>query len=173
VSASSDILISLAPAYTKAILEGRKTVELRHRRIRIVSGTRVWLYSKVPIAKIEGIARVQLIREAAPMGLWSEYSDAAGISRVEFDEYFRGCTIGCAIVLARVHRIEPTLDLVTMRSKVKGFHPPQFIKKLRDNEVKILLHASRPASMKKPKVNLKTPDRKFASRSPQKSPQWQ
>ena len=142
-----DILISLAPAYTKAILEGTKTVELRRRRIHVGNGTRVWLYSKVPTAKVEGTARVQRIYDADPQGLWSKYSDAVGISRAEFDEYFRGCSQGCAIVLGGARAVVPALDLQTMRSRVSGFHPPQFFKRLDAEEVEVLLQTpqARPA----------------------------
>lgn len=137
-----DILISLAPAYTKAILEGRKTVELRRRRIHVGNGTRVWLYSKAPTARVEGTARVQRIYEADPKGLWSRYSDVVGISRAEFDEYFRGCDQGCAIVLSGARAVVPALDLQTMRNRVVGFHPPQFFKRLDAEEVKVLLQTS-------------------------------
>ena len=94
-----DILISLAPGYTRAILEGRKTVELRRRRINVNNGTRIWLYSKVPTGRVEGTARVQRMREADPKGISSKYSELVGISRAEFDEYFTGCSKGCAIIL--------------------------------------------------------------------------
>jgi predicted transcriptional regulator len=137
-----DILISLAPAYTRAILEGRKTVELRRRRIHVGNGTRVWLYSKAPTARIEGTACVQRIYEAHPKGLWSKYSDAVGISKAEFDSYFQGCIKGCAIVLGGARAILPALDLATMRNKVVGFHPPQFFKRLDAKEVNALLQTS-------------------------------
>lgn len=143
-----DILISLAPGYTRAILEGRKTVELRRRRMRVKTGTRVWLYSKAPTARVEGTACVQLVYEADPKRLWSKYSEVVGISRTEFDEYFRGCVKGCAIVLGRACAIVPALDLATMRNKVTGFHPPQFFKRLDPRDVKALLQTSQPASGK-------------------------
>ena len=134
-----DILISLAPAYTKAILEGTKTVELRRRRVRAEAGTRVWLYSKVPTARVEGTARIQRIHEGDIKGLWSEFSDGVGISRADFDEYFKGCNKGYAIVLDRARAVLPAPDLKTMRQKLGGFHPPQFFKRLEPEEVKVLL----------------------------------
>lgn len=144
-----EILISLAPAYTKAILEGKKTVELRRRRLNVSSGTRVWLYSKAPTARVEGTARIQRIHEAEPKGLWSRYSDVVGISRAEFDEYFRGCSQGCAIVLGGAQPLVPALDLQTMRKRVVGFHPPQFFKRLDGEELKILLQTSHARSAEK------------------------
>ncbi len=137
----SDILISLAPAYTQAILNGRKTVELRRRRLCVRNGTRIWIYSKTPAARIEATAYVQEIHEADPEGLWSEFGDATGISRTEFDHYFSGCSRGCAVVLDSVSALVPSLDLPTMRSEVAGFHPPQFFKRLSAAEVEAMLKA--------------------------------
>jgi predicted transcriptional regulator len=137
-----DILISLAPSYTRAILEGKKTVELRRRRIHVVNGTRVWLYSKVPAARIEGTALVRCVVEGDPKGLWSKYSESVGISKADFDRYFLGCANGCAIILCSAHAIDPGLDLSTLRSKVPGFHPPQFFKRLDAEEMSVLLQTS-------------------------------
>lgn len=134
-----DILISLAPAYTRAILNGTKTVELRRRRIRAEVGTRVWLYSKVPTARVEGTARIQRIHERDVKRLWSEFSDGVGISKVDFDEYFKGCIKGYAIVLTRARAVLPAPDLKTIKQDLAGFHPPQFFKRLQAGEVEILL----------------------------------
>lgn len=134
-----DILISLAPAYTRAILDGTKTVELRRRRVRAEVGTRVWLYSKVPTARVEGTARIQRIHERDIKKLWSEFSEGVGISKADFDEYFKGCNKGYAIVLTRVRAVLPAPDLKTMKQDLAGFHPPQFFKRLQADEVKILL----------------------------------
>jgi predicted transcriptional regulator len=144
VSDCLDILISLAPAYTRAILDGTKTVELRRRRVRAGVGTRVWLYSKVPTARVEGTARIHCIHERDIKRLWSEFSDGVGISKADFDEYFRGCNKGYAIVLTRARAVHLAPDLKTMRQDLAGFHPPQFFKRLQAKEVKILLRRCQP-----------------------------
>lgn len=136
-----DILISLFPAYTKAILDGRKTVELRRRRIRADKGTRVWFYSKSPTARVEGSARIRNIDEATPKNLWSKYAGRVGISKNEFDDYFRGCDVGYAIVLDKIEAASPGVDLALMRDRIAGFHPPQFFKRLHAREVRVLLQA--------------------------------
>ena len=138
-----DILISLAPVYTQAILDGRKTVELRRRRLRVGNGTRVWIYSKTPAARIEATAYVQEIHEGDPDKLWSEFGDATSISRAEFDHYFAGCSRGWAVVLDRVSALIPALALSTMKSEVAGFHPPQFFKRLGPEEIKALVQTRR------------------------------
>lgn len=133
-----DILISLRPAYTQAILEGRKTVELRRRKVHAAVGTRVWLYSKTPTARIEGIARIKLVHEGGLADIWSAYSNKVGVSKGEFEDYFKGCRKGCAIVLVEARPIFPAVDLKTVRSRLGGFHPPQFFKRLNSREVAAL-----------------------------------
>jgi predicted transcriptional regulator len=133
-----DILISLAPAYTRAILDGRKTVELRRRRLCVGKGTRIWIYSKIPAARIEATAYVQQIYENNPDGLWSQFGHTTGISRAEFDRYFMGCSRGCAVVLDNPTALVPALGLSTMKKKIAGFHPPQFFKRLRSEELRAL-----------------------------------
>jgi predicted transcriptional regulator len=142
VSDCPDILISLRPVYTRAILDGRKTVELRRRAVRAEIGARVWLYSKAPKARLEGSARIERIEEKAVRGLWLRYSRNVGISRAEFDAYFEGCNTGCAIVLTRVQAVHPAVDLDTIRKQIGNFHPPQFFKRLKAKEVEILLRSS-------------------------------
>jgi len=138
VSECPDILISLRPAYTKAILEGKKTVELRRRRVHAAVGTRVWLYSKTPTARIEGVARIKHVHEGGLPGIWSEYSSQVGVSKGEFEDYFKGCRKGCAIVLVEARAILPGVDLDTVRSRFGGFHPPQFFKRLNTREIAAL-----------------------------------
>ena len=133
-----DILISLHPAYTKAILEGKKTVELRRRRVHAAAGTRVWLYSKTPTARIEGIARIKHVHEGGLPDIWSKYSGQVGVSKGEFEDYFKGCRKGCAIILIEARAIFPAVDLKTVRSRLGGFHPPQFFKRLSSREVAAL-----------------------------------
>jgi len=120
-------------------LDGRKTVELRRRRLRVENGTRIWIYSKNPTARIEATARVQQIHEGDLEEIWSAFGKAAGISKGEFDRYFTGCSTGCAVVLDSVCALLPALDLSTMRSEVAGFHPPQFFKRLRTEELGSLM----------------------------------
>ena len=145
-----DILISLAPAYTKAILEGTKTVELRRRRVHAKVGTRIWLYSKVPTARVEGSARIERLQEGDVKGLWAEFSNDVGVSKTEFEAYFRGCNKGYAIVLTAACAVIPAPDLKAMRENLAGFHPPQFFKRLEPEEVQALLKGCKVQAVERP-----------------------
>ena len=136
--ACNDILISVAPTHTRALLSGRKTVELRRRRIHVKGGTRIWIYSKVPVGSIEATAVVERTCQADPESLWSEFHRAVGITRTAFDEYFEGCVRGCAVVLRDVSPVYPAMQLAQLRTEFDGFHPPQFFKRLRWDHIKEL-----------------------------------
>ncbi len=72
------------------------------------------------------------------MDIWSEYSNQAGVSKGEFENYFKGCRRGCAIVLVGARAISPGVDLKTVRRRLGGFHPPQFFKRLNSREAAAL-----------------------------------
>jgi predicted transcriptional regulator len=139
MSDCSDILISVAPCYTRAILSGRKTVELRRRRMHVNRGTRVWIYSKVPVGSVEATALVERVCQGDPESLWAEFHQAVGISRIAFDEYFAGCARGCAVVLREVSPVDPVVELEHLKARFDGFHPPQFFKRLRCEQTKVLV----------------------------------
>jgi predicted transcriptional regulator len=139
VSDCSDILISLSPIHTGAILSGKKTVELRRRRLNIRTGTRVWIYSKVPVGSVEATAVVDRVCHADLDSLWREFHQAIAISRNAFDKYFAGCAQGCAVVLREVSPVTPAMELAHLRAEFDGFHPPQFFKRLRWDEMNALL----------------------------------
>ena len=139
MSDCSDILISLAPTYTQAILSGRKTVELRRRRMHVKTGSRVWIYSKVPVGSVEATAVVEKVCQADPDSLWSEFHQGVGISRAAFDAYFTGCARGCAVVLREISAVDPAVELAHLRLEFEGFHPPQFFKRLRLDQTEVLI----------------------------------
>lgn len=135
MSDCNDILISLAPIYARAILNGNKTVELRRRRIHVREGTRIWIYSKLPVGSIEATAIVERICLADPESIWSEFHQTVGITKAAFNEYFDGCSRGCAVVLRDVSPVNPTMELAQLRTAISGFHPPQFFKRLRRDHI--------------------------------------
>lgn len=126
----ADILISVDERHAANMLGGQKTVELRRRVIRVASGSRVWIYSKVPRGYVEALGIVDEVVADAPCRIWRDYGDQTAISRHEFETYFNGLDIGYAIVFKRVHRLKRILSLEDIRKQVSSFQPPQFFKRL-------------------------------------------
>lgn len=137
----ADILISLAQPYVGHVLSGRKTVELRRRAVNVPPGTRVWIYAKAPEASVAAVGIVQKVVTAAPKELWKEFGANSAITLAEFQNYFVGVSVGCAIVFESVHILEPVVAISEIRRSARRFKPPQFFKRLSDSspELSVLL----------------------------------
>jgi predicted transcriptional regulator len=130
VSSSHSILISVHSKHVTDMLSGRKTVELRRRALRVLPGTRVWIYCTHPTAQVEVVATIEDVVTAPPSEIWELHGPSTGLLRDEFDSYFERVQIACALVLSSVRRLKTPIGLDSLRKVAKRFHPPQFFKKL-------------------------------------------
>lgn len=135
----SHIVISVKPKYAAQMLSGHKTVELRRRTVHVEPGSRVWIYTTVPEARIAAMATIVRVCTDHPERIWHRYKDSVGISSEEFDRYFCGSERACAIVLSDVQAVVPAVHLTELRKRAKRFHPPQFFKRLREGSVELNL----------------------------------
>jgi|ERR1700722_2426037 len=130
MSQAENILISVEYHYVLKMLEGVKTAEVRRRQLRILSGTRVWVYSKLPRGYVELVATVDEVVSATPWRLWQLYQKRIAITSSDFKAYFQGVDIGCAVLLRDITPLQPAVELNILRRTSKNFHPPQFFKRL-------------------------------------------
>lgn len=129
--ASDDILISLATHHADNILAGAETVEVRRRAPRVSAGTRVWIYSKKPRARIDMVAVVSEIHVGPAEELWSRFGRESAISGEHFFTYLDGASRPCVIRLSSARPLREPLTLAQMRSHVRGGgQPPQFFTRL-------------------------------------------
>lgn len=142
-----NILISVEHQYVLKMLNGLKTAEVRRRQLRILPGTRVWVYSKLPRGHVELVATADEVVAASPRKLWELYETRIAISPTEFKTYLQGVEVGCAILLRDITPLQPALRLDTLRRISRDFHPPQFFKRLVPHgpEMKRLVSAYAPA----------------------------
>ena len=68
------ILLSIKPKFADMILDGTKRVEYR-KALASVANDRIFLYATAPIKKV--------------VAVWACYLDCSGITKEEFDEYFK------------------------------------------------------------------------------------
>jgi predicted transcriptional regulator len=125
-----NILMSVEERHTLNMLSGNKSVELRRKPLNISTGTRIWIYSKLPRGQVQALAIVDQVVADSPAHIWSLFGKRSAISKSEFDTYFKGATVGYAIEIQEVQPLAPILDLSSIRKKIANFHPPQFFKKL-------------------------------------------
>jgi predicted transcriptional regulator len=134
-----DILISLHPRHSDNVLQGKKTVEIRRRPIRILPGTRVWIYTTRPRARVEAVATVETVWEGSSDELWTRFGNKVAISRIELESYLEGVSQACALVFKKVQPLETSMTINEIRDHVSEFHPPQFFKKLFPHSEELVL----------------------------------
>ncbi|MBT4512283.1 MAG: ASCH domain-containing protein [Chloroflexi bacterium] len=120
------LFLSIRPRYANKILEGIKTVELRrvHPK-RIGKGDIVLIYAPSPVKSLVGAFEVDRVVEKPVEELWHIANGKNGITRNEFDAYFKGVTIGVGIFFNKVWRLPKPIQLQELREIIRDFHPPQ------------------------------------------------
>lgn len=85
----SAALFSIRPQFVQAILRGEKKFEFR-TKICKRKLTTMFIYATKPIGMIVGEVNIETVISEDPEELWKLTRDGAGISKSEFDQYFRG-----------------------------------------------------------------------------------
>ncbi len=138
-----DIVISVQRKFVERILAGKKAAELRRRAPRIQPGCRVWIYTKAPEAMISVCVTVDRVVKGTPREIWQRHQATLGVSFDEFEAYFADTDSACAIFFKQVEDVSPGVALSEIRSRSKGFHPPQFFKRLEEGSPELKLFRSR------------------------------
>jgi predicted transcriptional regulator len=138
-----DIVISVQRKFVERILAGKKAAELRRRAPRIQPGCRVWIYTKAPEAMISVCVTVDRVVKGTPREIWQRHQATLGVSFDEFEAYFADTDSACAIFFKQVEDVSPGVALSEIRSRSKGFRPPQFFKRLEEGSPELKLFRSR------------------------------
>ena len=125
-----DAIISIKPGHAENMLSGKKTVELRTRRIRLPVGSRLWFYSTLPVGNITLSAEIDFVETLTPRDMWKEHGQSICISRQAFDTYTKERGFVAAIGLRKITPMDRDMCLETMRQHERNFQPPQFISRL-------------------------------------------
>ena len=134
-----EILISVRPEFAEKLLGGEKSVELRRRPVRVPPGTRVWIYSTLPVGRLDAVAEVEAVHERSPSEIWDQYGHVSGVTQAALESYFSGVDQGCVVVFKRVQPIQRPLSLGLMRKRLGNFYPPQFFKRLEQDSPELNL----------------------------------
>lgn len=126
----NDAIISIKPRHVENILSGAKTVELRTRTINLPTGSRLWVYSTLPVGKVKLSTEIDFIDMLPPNKMWKRHGESICISKKEFDEYTEGRELVSAIGLRNVNPLDRDICLETLRGYEENFQPPQFFLKL-------------------------------------------
>lgn len=91
-------LLAIHPEHANAILEGRKTVEFRKRRLD-PDIRHVLLYATSPTKGVVGYFRVASLDQGSPTSIWKRHGDQGAICRRRFRSYYSGAKTAVAIVV--------------------------------------------------------------------------
>lgn len=120
-----DIVFSIKPEFSRKIVAGEKTVELRRRfPLSIPAGTTALIYETSPTRALTGIAEIGQVYRQSPKDIWTSFADQACIARKDFDSYFDGVEAGFVIEMKHARALRRPLDLSELRDRFK-FEPPQ------------------------------------------------
>ena len=130
---SRDAIISIRPHYVDAIFSGAKTVELRRRIPTLNVGTRLWIYSTLPVGALVGSAEIRSIAKGTPDDSWKLHQSDVGVCRAQFEAYYEESNIAYGLSLANVRNGHP-VGIETLRKIRPKFHPPQVMSYVTDDE---------------------------------------
>lgn len=129
------LLLSIRPQFVEKILEGKKTVELRRLRPRILPGQPFLIYCTVPVKALTAVAWISGIMVAPPVLLWQRTRSVAGVTREEFDQYFAGAKDAFGLQIACTRALREPLPLSMLKQLIPGFHPPQSFRYLTADQI--------------------------------------
>jgi predicted transcriptional regulator len=124
------LLLSIKPEFAERIMSGEKTIELRKRKPRYINTRdRILFYVAAPVKAILFYSYVKQIIETLPNDMWEIYQNRLGITKNDFDIYFKNKTTACGIELGRITKIKPfyleELKLWSYHSIGINFYAPQ------------------------------------------------
>jgi predicted transcriptional regulator/ribosomal protein S18 acetylase RimI-like enzyme len=125
-SSECSLVISIKPQYAVAILEGRKTIEVRRSFSEKWSGSKALLYSSSPQCEFVGEFQIADVLPRSPSSIWLEFGGQIGCDRETFYAYCGGLPRVFAI---KIGAVTPFRSPVS-RSKIEGIlgspiRPPQ------------------------------------------------
>lgn len=111
-------VLAIHPEHAQAIIEGRKRVEFRKRRLH-PSIEHVVMYATAPTGKVVGFFRIASLDAASPTAIWDRYKHDGAIPRRLFRGYYSGARLAVAWVIDHVTALGSPLPL-------RRIHPDAF-----------------------------------------------
>lgn len=121
------LLISVKPEYAIKIIKGEKTIELRKCAPKKVGkNDYILIYVTAPVKEIWGFYKIENIIEEKPNTLWEKFGEKTGITKQEFNDYYRENKSAFGIELQEVKNLfKHSIKLDSLKNLIPGFMPPQ------------------------------------------------
>ena len=122
------VLMSIHPEYAEALLDGRKTVELRKSRVA-EDISHIVIYATAPVQRVLGWVKAVHVEHGSPSAIWKRHKSRTGIRERAFRSYYQGHARAVAIHVDSPRRLAAPLELSAIED---GLTPPQSWRYLSD-----------------------------------------
>lgn len=117
-----NVILSLRPNFCQSIFDGHKVYEYRKRVFNRSDVDKVYIYASKPISKVVGYFTIKRIICESPSMVWDMTHKQGGITKKQFNDYFKGNKIAHAIEIDEVVKFDTPID---PRKVIKDFTAPQ------------------------------------------------
>ena len=114
--------MSIKPCFCDSIFKGLKLYEYRKKVFSRTDVDKAYIYASKPISKIVGYFTIGNIIEDTPSMVWDMTHKQGGITKKQFNDYFKGCKNAHAIEIKDLKRFNEPID---PKQVVKDFTAPQ------------------------------------------------
>lgn len=119
------VVLAIHGRHANAILDGKKTHELRRRPPALSAGDRVYLYATSPQSAVVGWFIVRSVSRHTPNKVWADVGAGFAISKTEFDKYVAGAREVVALEVAETSRLRRPSGARELVGVDSAFTPPQ------------------------------------------------
>ncbi|NHA67728.1 hypothetical protein [Phycicoccus flavus] len=116
--------MAIQPAYAQAILDGRKLVEFRKRRLAKDIDT-VLIYESAPTQRIVGNFTIERTELATPWALWKSFGSVGCIARSDYLNYYGNSERAVGLVISHAERYRQPVALAEL--SVRPAVPQSFL----------------------------------------------
>ncbi len=90
-----------------------------------MEGRDVFVYVSSPVMKLRGGFRVGKVLTGPPEEIWSKVSEEVRVDKSEFEAYYSGRDLACALEITDEWEYENPMDLSVLRDMYENFVVPQ------------------------------------------------
>lgn len=117
-----NVIMSIRPKYAQAILDGSKLYEYRKRLPKNTDIQKVYIYASKPTKAIIAYFTIGSIISDNPQKVWELTKKDGGITKKQFNDYFKCHSLAHAIKIEGVTKLVTPLD---PKAIIKDFVAPQ------------------------------------------------
>jgi predicted transcriptional regulator len=114
--------MSIRPKYAQAIIDGKKQYEYRKRLPKRTDIDKLYVYASKPIKAIIAYFTIGSVISDNPQKVWELTKKDGGITKKQFNEYFKGRDIAHAIEIRGVTKF---VIPINPKQVIQGFITPQ------------------------------------------------